>query len=69
MIEQIDQLDHFLCRAHRALAMVRERHRRAEDGHQPVAHHQRDHAAMTADRVEHQRIVGIEQLDGFLGRL
>ncbi len=54
-IEQIDQLDHLLRGAHRALAMVGQRHRRAEDRHQAVTHHQRDDAAVAADRVEHQR--------------
>src|SRR6185312_1947384 len=66
-VEQVDQLDHFLSGAHGALTMVGERHRRAEDGHQPVAHHQRHHAAVTADRIEHKLVICIEQLDGLLG--
>ena len=35
----------------------------------PSPDHQGHDAAMAADRVEHQRVVGVEQLDRLLGRL
>jgi len=46
-----------------------QRQRRAEHGHQPVADHLVDHPALAADGVEHQRVVGVEQLDRLVGRL
>src|ERR1022692_4626052 len=67
--EQIDQFHHLQRGAHRAVAMVRERHGRAEDGHQSIAHHLRPDAAMAADRIEHQRIKRVQKLDRFLGWL
>ena len=69
LVEELDQLDHFQRRAHRALLVVGKRQRRAEDRHQPVAHHQRDDSAVAADRVEHQRVVVVEEVDRLLGRL
>ena len=68
-VEQLDQLDHLERRAHRAPAVVGERQRRAEDRHQAVADHLVDDAAVAADGVEHQRVVGVEQLDRLLRRL
>jgi hypothetical protein len=43
--------------------------RRAEDRHETVRGHQRHDAAVAADRIEHQRVVGVEELDRLLGRL
>ena len=68
-VEQLDQLDHFQRRAHRAAGAVGQRQRRAEERHQPVADHLVDHAAVAADGVEHQRVVGVEQLDRLFRRL
>ena len=36
-VEERDELDHLERRAHRGLLVVRQRKRRAEDRHQPVA--------------------------------
>src|SRR5690348_4338098 len=49
--------------------MIGERQRRSEDRHQTVAGDLADDAAMTADRVEHERVVGVQQLDRLLRRL
>ena len=69
-VEQLDHLDHLERRARRRCRSGSgERQRRAEDRHQPVADHLVDDAAVAADRVEHQRVVGVEQLDRLLGRL
>ena len=68
-VEERDRLLHLQRRAHRARAVVGQRQRRAEDRHQPVADHQADDAAVRADRVEHQRVLGVEELDRLLGRL
>ena len=50
-----------------ALAVVRARERGAEDRHQAVADHLVDDPALTADGVEHERVVAVQELDG-LGR-
>ena len=68
-VEQLDHLDHFERRAHGRRRRVGQRQRRAEDRHQPVADHLVDHAAVAADGVEHQRVVGVEQLDRLFRRL
>ena len=68
-IELLDQLDHFQRRGHGTAGTIVERQRRAEQRHQPVADHLVDHAAVAADGVEHQRVIGVEQLDRLFRRL
>mmetsp|Transcript_21119 Transcript_21119/g.81985 ORF Transcript_21119/g.81985 Transcript_21119/m.81985 type:complete len:520 (-) Transcript_21119:321-1880(-) len=62
-------LDHLGRRQQRAAPRRLQRLGRAEHGHQPVADHLVDHAAMLVDGREHQRVVGVEQLDDVLRRL
>ena len=49
--------------------MVGQRQGCAEHRHQAIAGNFADDAAVAADRIEHQRVVGVEQLDGVLGSL
>ena len=50
-VEQLHHLDHVQRRQHRAARAVGQRQRRAEQRHQPVAHHLVDHAAAPGDGV------------------
>ena len=68
-VEELDHLDHLQRRAHRAprsgRAAAAARRRSPSARRRDLA----DDAAVPADRVEHQRVVGVEQLDRLLGRL
>ena len=68
-VEQLDHLDHVQRRAHGRQRRFFQRQRRAKDGHQAIANHLVDDTALATDGVKHQRVIGVEQLDGFFGRL
>ena len=68
-VEKIDELDHFQRGERGALAMIGEWQRNAEDSHQSIAGDLADDSAVAADRVEHQRVERVQELDRLFGRL
>ena len=63
LVEQPDQLDHLARREHGRLPVVFPWHRGAENRHQAVADHLVDDPALVCDRVHHQQVLVVEELD------
>ena len=66
-VKQGHHVDHLLRRTDGMPCAVVERLWCAEYRHQPVAHHLVDDATVRGDRVEHQRVVVVQQVDRVLG--